>query len=760
MSKTLSREEYDNCMRNRGNSSNLELDINSIIRDCEQLLTPDNESVDGYADADSASAAAAVFTASKPSRSHGKSTFTPSDWISASLPYLLTFFIILTGVALGVSFVPFFLNSSVAWLALFTNKIIIFSLAVFSIVSWTAIYGADIPEIKKKLNFERFFKKDRSFLKNLDNKNLKTNAIEILHTIKEAIENYKYDAGLKIAILKLESQGLFYDDVMIHLIDIRRKLKNYNMNYTIIDYLAVQIKPRNKDISDLSGKHETKYDKDRNVEVYQKHKGKINFIANIFNIIGYINAIFVNSVGVFISALGFTAFCFSFFSSATVLPAVLSLTFALFFLIAGFCAAFCLTRKRTQKAGENIAVSFLKGYESLNQTTAIKKLYNSGLFITKITCFILFILVCSQCVHNLPALAFVVFASASFACIAMRISKIKITKFSELFGTDSTLVFSLIAVLIIAIGFAGFNYYTGYYFGSMLSHLLATVFHLSIHNHSIHFVFHFGLKNIYKIHSLVLIKEILNGSFATTVLGRIFAQTGLYLTVISTSAFLFPVVNGWFKQLATLFPEEYIERNENGSKQIYITFMPSLVYFMITFTLTVFLSCFLSMPIALAVTFSGIFLCETLYYCKDSEFVDDLKHLAKEKINVKNAVGSLPVLVKMLLAVVLSFLTAVMIMLLLQQPNSFWYLNVTQNMAILKTVSVVVFTAAMFCFPAVFFGGFTEVQNMMFNSNPVPTGEFGKDQIASKNFKQNSKGLKNTGLRLGGGGGGGESLKL
>lgn len=195
-------------------------------------------------------------------------------------------------------------------------------------------------------------------------------------------------------------------------------------------------------------------------------------ISNIFNYIGIVNAFLVNSAGVAISGLSMLAFFTDLLFklqiiSSPIIPMPVAITVCGICFYAGTMCAYALTRVKTQKVAENITNSVLLWWQSNDKFAFMRDIKNI-----------------------------------------------------------STIVAIFISI-IVGVGFAGFNYYTGLYFGSMLVECL----------------FKGNFTN------LTDPKYILDAQSSNTTLGLFLGLLGFSLTIISTSSFLYETQEKWSRYI-------------------------------------------------------------------------------------------------------------------------------------------------------------------------------------------------------------------
>ena len=514
---------------------------------------------------------------------------------------------ILTGIALAGSIIPFFIATTHPLLMWLGNPIVLGALVLFSAILWTAIYGLDINKILTEQYWNHHAKEPIHVLY----------ATIHYHTTK--FHDLSFDGTLSS-----EHAAVIHKRMTIkghqNIQKIAKDLRDY------IDNTNIEISTSMNSLLQTLQEQEAVKPSDETTPLTPtlqrlalNDRYPIRTVATLFNIIGWINAFLVNSVGVAVSALSIIAFIFdSLYKMGILHSAIIPMgiaipvTIACFF--AGATAAFMITRVRTIKVGEDLAY---KCCGWIDQMTTSNKALDDTPWLSKAT--------------------------------AIKITAITIS-------------------LIVGLGFAGFNYYTGYYFGSMLVELF-------LGNPS----------------SLINPSAILDATFSHTVLGTCFGLLGFALTIISTSSFMYETI---FKFLQAPPSESPKDESWVSYLQSFGPLLRQGVVMTTPIAVIAMLVCSFSIPqlsILSAYSALGLFL-----------IVSNI-HEAKADVQ------SLP---KVIVIMIMSFAMAAMAGLGTLKVGSFWYNYLPAALAttsMLNIYGLVVFIAAMVAFPAVFNGAITDV---------------------------------------------------
>jgi hypothetical protein len=554
--------------------------------------------------------------------------------------YLLTSGIILCGVALAGSIIPFFITTTIPWLLWLSNLSVLVPLVSVSAIIWAAIYGVDLKGILLDVFWNTHYTGD---IKHLNPNETFKVMTKYIHLVDKEMSEEHYKATYKQYILK-RLVFAYYKDENINTEEKLGELKKYlthnrsnNLTeseqsvLTYLDSFETQSSPF--DERDLD--ENIIIEELNRLENISKHY-PVKTIKNTFDILGWINAFLVNSVGVAISGLSILAFASNqLFALGIISSATISTPLAVFVLAscfgAGVVAAAVLTRVRTKNVGEEIAYSFFSWYESENKLS--------------------------------------IFSSKNFSTfVAISVS------------------------LIVAIGFAGFNYYTGKYFGSMLVE-----------------IFGGNLSN------LINPIYILDATSSVSTLGITFALLGFTLTIISTSSFLYGAVkkgldDSWafFNKSCTLdnirdntfIIEAYVVFIMNLFITFFLFDLPSTNPFILYVGLT---SCFVIAPVIIAF----------------SLYIHDNENATK---NLFELLGYITITA---IIFVMAFSLAAQASIGTSRIGSFWYTYLPAAFAtapLLQVYGAIVFGASMIAFPTVFSAAFADLYEK-FNEWMNPTDD-------------------------------------
>ena len=357
---------------------------------------------------------------------------------------------------------------------------------------------------------------------------------------------------------------------------------------------------------------------------FLNRKYPIQKTKQVFDVLGWLNAFLVNSVGVAISGLSIAAFIsqilfnYGIISSANIYAPIAYLVLITCFA-SGAIAASVLTRLRTKSVGEDMSVSFYNWIESKN--------------------------------------------------------KLKI------FSPKNIVTFlAIIISLTVAIGFAGFNYYTGYYFGSMLVELW------------------FGNPA-----NLVNPAYILDARNSISGLGIAFALIGFTFTILSTSSFLYEVVynaiNNLKNTVNNFFTDLHKDNNWIYKFGGYTLITADIVAIAMVINSAAFTSsqALLITTLALATTCLSLSIVLYINYPKE----------AQANLNAYIGYG-----IALTMVFVMAFACAATAAIGTAKVGSFWYTYLPSMLAttpLLQTYGMIVFIAAMIAFPAVFGSAFADI---------------------------------------------------
>jgi hypothetical protein len=517
---------------------------------------------------------------------------------------------ILTGIALAGSVIPFFMNTTnplLIWLGL---------LVLFSAILWAAIYGLDInnilteqywgnPKVEKPIDL--------------------LYATTVHHIQKYAdIDTDKYldqHADIIQTIMRVKGHVNIQEIAQ----DLRTYLHETDMQTTaalgaIIEEL-IHERRLDRTISDPPPRSSILEAAQARLDLNNTYP--IAAVKSTFNIIGWINAFLVNSVGVAISALSIIAFVFDSLYKMGILQSAMipmgiaiPVTVACFF--AGATAAFMVTRVRTAKVGEDMAYRFFGWVDHLRHPKRQKQSDNRPWF---------------------------------SKAAAVKLAAITIA-------------------LIVGLGFAGFNYYTGYYFGSMLVELC-------LGNPS----------------SLLNPTAILDATFSHTVLGTCFGLLGFVLTIISTSSFFYQILHNFLQG----------DTKAETASVDWITWLKSFGPLLrrgvvMTFPIALIASLVFSLSIPVLSSLA-------VYSAIGFYLIVSNPHAAKEDFK------SLP---RLTVILVMSFAMAAMAAIGTAKVGSFWYNYLPAVLAttsMLNIYGMIVFAGAMIAFPAVFNSAISDVMS-------------------------------------------------
>lgn len=508
---------------------------------------------------------------------------------------------ILTGIALAGSVIPFFMNTTNPLLMWLGNPIILGPLVLFSAILWAAIYGLDINNILTKQ-----FWRSSKVKQPIDT--LYETIIQnmVKHEINDI--NNRTQISKFVLLIKEIMRYKGHDNIR----DIAENLREYigstkaleGHNPDVLNKILERLMEENDSTTSSSDNRTNDPLADDLERIQLNAKYPIRAVKAFFNTIGWINAFLVNSAGVAISALSIVAFAFDFLFKlgiiqSALIPLAVAIPVVLASFFAGATAAFMVTRIRTAKVGEDMAYR-LFGWVDTRKSSWLSK-------------------------------------AETIKLVAITIS------------------------LIVGLGFAGFNYYTGYYFGSMLVELC------------------FG-----NLSSLVNPTTILNATFSHTILGTSFGLLGFALTIISSSAFFYEVVHNFLK-------------NTIGQHSTTTTWMNWLKSFGPS------LRCGIIMTTPIAIMSAVIFPLSTpvlsilgIYSLIGFSLAVANPHAAKTNFQ------SLP---RVTVIFVMSFAMAAMAAIGTAKVGSFWYNYLPAALAttsMLNIYGIIVFIGTMVAFPAVF----------------------------------------------------------
>ena len=523
---------------------------------------------------------------------------------------------ILTGIALAGSVIPFFMNTTNPLLIWLGNPIVLGLLVLFSAILWAAIYGLDINNILT----EQYWGNPK-VEKPID----LLYATTAHHIQKYAdIDTHQYlDQHANIIQTIMRAKG--HDNIQDIATDLLTYLNATDMQTTTaLEMIIEELRSGSRDnraISEETSQSSILEAAQARLDLNDTYP--IGAVKSTFNIIGWINAFLVNSAGVAISALSIIAFVFDSLYKMGILQSAMipmgiaiPVTIACFF--AGATAAFMVTRVRTAKVGEDMAYRLFGWIDRLRHPKR-----QAG-------------------PDNTPW-----FSKAA----AVKVAAITIA-------------------LIVGLGFAGFNYYTGYYFGSMLVELC-------LGNPS----------------SLLNPTAILDATFSHTVLGTCFGLLGFALTIISTSSFFYQILHNFLQG----------DTKEETASVGWITWLKSfgpLLRRGIVMTSPIALISSLVFSLSIPVLSSLAVYSAIGFYL----IVSDI-HAAKEDFK------SLP---RVTVILVMSFAMAAMAAIGTAKVGSFWYSYLPAALAttsMLNIYGMIVFAGAMVAFPAVFNGAISDVMN-------------------------------------------------
>ena len=565
---------------------------------------------------------------------------------NSPIGYFLTAAPILCGLALAGSIIPFFITTSIPWLMWLSSLTVLIPLVAVSAVVWAAIYATEIKNITAGMYWDDKITTHQ------------------FHDLYKAIASYKghfkdatNDQVAKLVVKSFMVKSFELGDIKAKSENLTQYLNNLDETQDVLndikqiaDLISKEDGAQLSDDAQLQGDIKNEYNK-----LKLNDKYPIQVTKNVFDIIGWINAILVNSVGVAISGLNVAAFaCDLLFKigiiASPIIPLAIAVTTTVACFIAGATAAAVLTRLKTRDVGENLAYSFWGWYESS---------INIGIFSTK---------------HF------------------------------DIFSTKNLVVFvAMLISLAVGIGFAGFNYYTGFYFGSMLVEILSG-----------------------NMTNLIDPKYILDARNTNTLLGLSFALVGFALTIISTSSFLYGDVYKFInhdKKNQESFPETLLKLAKHFGAILLFTINMATIFVILFINLAL-----LPMPlitvIALAtITTIGLFINDTGILS-----AKNFKEYSRETI-------------KLVTIAVMAFATAAMGAIGTSKVGSFWYTFLPAALATTSMLNIyggIVFGAAIIAFPAVFSGAFKNIEKSFNGSGDS------KDAMSfSKRLKCTDVGIQN-----------------
>lgn len=558
---------------------------------------------------------------------------------NSPIGYFLTAAPILCGLALAGSIIPFFITTTIPSLMWLSSLTVLIPLVAVSAVVWAAIYATEIKNITAGMYWDDKITTHQ------------------YHDLYKAIASYKgrfkdatNDQVAKLVVKSFMVKSFELGDIKAKSENLTQYLNNLDDTQDVLNDikqiadLIISKKDGTQTPGDvqLQGDIENEYNK-----LNLNDKYPIQVTKKVFDIIGWINAVLVNSVGVAISGLSVAAFaCDLLFKigiiASPIIPLAIAITTTVACFIAGATAAAVLTRLKTRDVGENLAYSFWGWYESEAKL--------------------------------------------------------------NMFSTKNVVVFvAMLISLVVSIGFAGFNYYTGFYFGSMLVEMLSG-----------------------NMTNLIDPKYILDARNTNTLLGLSFALVGFALTIISTSSFLYDDVYKFInhdKKNQESFPETLLKLAKHFGAILLFTINMATI-FVIPFVNLALLPMPLITVIALAtITTIGLFINDTGILS-----AKNFKHYSWETI-------------KLVTIAVMAFATAAMGAIGTSKVGSFWYTFLPAALATTSMLNIyggIVFGAAIIAFPAVFSGAFKGIEKSFNGSGDS------KDAMSfSKQLKCTDAGIQN-----------------
>ncbi|MBT4885048.1 MAG: hypothetical protein HON55_02730 [Legionellales bacterium] len=567
------------------------------------------------------------------------------EYSNSAIGYFLWAAPILCGVALAGSIIPFFITTSIPWLMWLSSLTVLIPLVAVSAVVWAAIYFSEI----KNITADMFW-----------NSKIPEHQFHDLYKTIAIYKNTFKDASDK-RIAKLVVKSFMVKNVTLG--DIKAKnenliayqsvlVKEQEGFTTICDITAAIDKIEESDVTstrDWTGDIKNEYEKLKLNETYPIQRTK-----KFFDVIGWINAVLVNSVGVAISGLSVAAFaCDLLFKigiiASPIIPLAVAVTTTVACFIAGATAAAVLTRIRTRDVGENMAYSFWGWYKSEGKL--------------------------------------------------------------NIFSTKNLVVFVAILIsLAVGIGFAGFNYYTGFYFGSMLVEILSG-----------------------NMANLIDPKYILDARNTNTLLGFGFALIGFALTIISTSSFLYEVVHDFIK------PGEasdilFLDKLKSSAKHY-----GAILLFTINIA-TVIVILFINLALLPTVLSTSIITVITLA----TAISIGLFMKSPEVLSIKNIKEYSWQASKLATILVMAFATAAMGAIGTAKVGSFWYTFLPAALATTSMLQIyggIVFIGAIIAFPAVFSGAFRDIEKALYTSKSTTATELKSEEVDISSMHKSLKNL-------------------
>lgn len=387
---------------------------------------------------------------------------------------------LITGIALSGGAIPFFLNTSIPILFFLSKKIVLTVLTAVQIVVWSAIYGqnnsgfiqdsfwrkytqstAPDPHDKSTLlnkfkNFVNAYFPSSALSQKFFRKNEKSLNHEIVkfdELVKKIVDGTPQNTAAQTAALKQQIQQYLLEEYgEINSGVVKTALKQLSLtydnfsaesvaeSYTKFEHLSPEdfiaaFKARKAIVDDIKNTDFQVEDKTfdptddnkRMLFLTYTHPTLLKIVDVIADTIGVINAIFVNSAGIAVSAIQLLAFAMNLavkagIISSPIIPVTIGLTVLSLGLLAGWNAAHNFTRMETRKAFRNIAFNLLswwhnkKKYELNNYFTAAKS-YNMLAFVISIVLSVGFCCFNAATGAILGDTLYKIFVYHNFACI-------------------------------------------------------------------------------------------------------------------------------------------------------------------------------------------------------------------------------------------------------------------------------------------------------------------------------------------------------
>ena len=277
------------------------------------------------------------------------------------------------GIALGGSIIPFFMNTTVPYLLWLSNIWVLSSLVIASAIIWAVIYSSQRDTLLHEAYFKQGDKPSSQLYSDItlcDKYNSSEQAIDdktadniaSLIIIKERSVNRKQNTASSDLECRAQAKTLrtyIQQDSMGSGTLTNEKEAVCKVLDKIITQCQSDDAPTETPLSISANSEKNRLELNR--------KYPIQRLLPVFNTIGWLNALLVNSIGIAISGLSFSAFIWQMafqvgIITTPTLPIVLAATVTTVCFGAGVIAAAIMTRIKTVNVGENALYSFFTWY--------------------------------------------------------------------------------------------------------------------------------------------------------------------------------------------------------------------------------------------------------------------------------------------------------------------------------------------------------------------------------------------------------------